>query len=324
MQRHSALRGARLVASVACVLAASLVLGGCGDGAGGGGSSGTAIASPSRTFVDTSRPTPQNGTAPGAPERTLVTQLWYLESPPRAAAACDRSGCGLVLLAHGFGGSTARLDSLGRALAGAGYVVAAPAFPLTNDHAPGPAPAIGDVVNQPGDLSFLVDRLLAASAERSDPLAGRVDGTRIGVVGHSLGGTTVLAWTRVPQTTDARVRAVVAVAPSVPLVLGFFGSAPLPSGPPTLLISGTDDMTVPHAQVRAFYDAILPAKAFLGIVGGHHSDVIENDPEPEAFVAPTEQSAVAFFDRFLGNTPWPLDSTLATLAAQGEEVASAF
>ncbi len=44
----------------------------------------------------------------------------------------------------------------------AGYVVAAPAFPLTSRNVPG-GPNAGDVLNQPADMSFLISSMIRAS-----------------------------------------------------------------------------------------------------------------------------------------------------------------
>ena len=60
-------------------------------------------------------------------------------------------------------------------LARAGFVVAAPVFPLCSAGAPG-GPEESDVINQPGDMSFVISSLLAVSSGgRRRPLAGLVD-----------------------------------------------------------------------------------------------------------------------------------------------------
>jgi len=87
-------------------------------------------------------------------------------------------------------------------------------------------------------------------------------------------------------------------------------------------VSGTEDEAVPHAVARSFYDSLAAPKAFLGVVGAHHSDLIENAPDPGAFIAPDERAQIAFFDAFLGDTRAELDQTLADLASEGQEVAS--
>src|SRR5215203_1306470 len=91
-----------------------------------------------------------------------------------------------------------RASSSGWGWADAGYVVAAPAFPHTNDENPPPY-LIEDVVNQPADISFGLDELLAR---------GLGDGNRVGVGGYSLGAETALAVGLHPRYADPRVRAV--------------------------------------------------------------------------------------------------------------------
>ena len=95
----------------------------------------------------------------------------------------------LVLLSHGTGGAGPTLAWLAETLAARGYVVAA-----VNHHGnTGAEPAYrleGFMVwwDRPRDLSLLIDKLLA------DPRFGpRIDASRIGVAGFSLGGYTTLA-----------------------------------------------------------------------------------------------------------------------------------
>src|SRR5262245_30298300 len=124
---------------VVAVWLAALLLS-CGDGDGGSTSPSSValneVLEEERTFIDASRPTRANGTAPASDQRTLVTRLWYAPIPV-AAPACDDRRCALAVLAHGWGGRTSRFDAIARALASHGYIVAAPTFPLTNEDAPG-------------------------------------------------------------------------------------------------------------------------------------------------------------------------------------------
>ncbi len=55
--------------------------------------------------------------------------------------------------------------------------------------APG-GPNVMDVVNQPADVSFLIDTLVQHSNTPEHLLAGMVDEARVGVTGISLGGMT--------------------------------------------------------------------------------------------------------------------------------------
>ncbi len=307
-------------------LAAVLMLGAvtwaaCGsDGSGPTSISPDQVLTLDQTLVDSSRATPPNNGYPGAPRRTLETRIWFAPEPLSGAPACDGSGCALILLAHGYGGSTARFDTIGRYLAAAGYIVAAPAFPLTNDQAPGGhIPGLADAVRQPGDLSFLIDSLGAIRA----PLEARIDIERIGVVGHSLGGATVLALTRRPCCTDPRIRASAVVAPVTALVEAFFGGYPEPAGPPLLVVNGREDPVVPPDVSRELYATVIGPRALLVLNAASHSDLIE-DFGPEELLAPTAELLRAHFDRHLGagrDRP-TLEDVLLDLGTEGNEVAS--
>lgn len=309
--------------AVATLVALAAVALGCGDGPGPSAEHvpAAAILAEERTLVDASRPTPPKSGFAGAASRTIATRLWYAPEPPRGSA-CGARGCALVVLAHGFGGATARFDAIARHLAGAGYVVAAPTFPLTNEAAPGGhLSGLADLVAQPGDVSFVIDELVGASGRAGDALSGRVDPERLGVVGHSLGGATVLALTRLPCCTDPRVDAVVAVAPASFLVEGLFGEKLAAAGPPTLSITGSEDRTVSSAVVRALHDALAPPRVFLGIPGAGHSDLIESSGAPAPVLEPTARACEAFFAAFLGGDRARLAAELDALAAEGQTVA---
>src|SRR5215469_452782 len=89
--------------------------------------------------------------------RPVTTYLWY---PPPSAGGGPWP---LVVFGHGFATTPFRYRRLLQAWAAAGYLVAAPVFPLGNAHAPG-GPDENDIVNQPRDMSFVITQLLAASA----------------------------------------------------------------------------------------------------------------------------------------------------------------
>jgi predicted dienelactone hydrolase len=83
------------------------------------------------------------------------------------------------VFSHGSGVSTpARYELLFNAWAAAGYVIAAPSYPLSSTSPPG---ASGDVVNQPADISFLISEMVRLGADPASPYAGLVDGERIAV-----------------------------------------------------------------------------------------------------------------------------------------------
>ena len=132
--------------------------------------------------------------------RPVTTHLWY---PP----AAEGSGpWPLLVFGHGFATTPFRYRRLLRSWAAAGYLVAAPVFPLENANAPG-GPDESDIVNQPRDMSFVITRLLAASASAQSPLHGLVDRKRIAVAGQSDGGETAFATAYERPWHDRRVRA---------------------------------------------------------------------------------------------------------------------
>lgn len=309
--------------SVATIVSMALLAVSCGDSATEPSATGPLeIVTEVRDLRDESRPTPPNGDFGGLPDRTVRIHLWYADSPPGDNPACRNGACGLVLVAHGFGGfATVGFDVVAGVLARAGYVVASVRFPLTNREAPGGYfTGIVDVVDQPGDLSFVVDRLLAASATRGDPLAGRIDPERIGTLGHSLGGVTALAQSRFDCCTDDRVGAVVLVGANLPAGEALFATTPLPVGPPTLLLSGTEDTLAPPELAPEFYAALTAPRTMVVLEGADHTDLILS---LDGAVSPTLETStrllVAYFNRYIGHRA-RLVETLRRLEAEGHQI----
>ncbi|AZE68271.1 Predicted dienelactone hydrolase [Pseudomonas synxantha] len=92
----------------------------------------------------------------------------------------------LVVLSHGYGGNWGKQAWLASALAQQGYIVAAVNHPGTTSQDRS-AHAAAQLWQRPQDLSRAIDALLAQPAS-----FGAVDNGRIAVVGHSLGGWTVM------------------------------------------------------------------------------------------------------------------------------------
>lgn len=159
---------------------------------------------------DNSRPTDANGDYAGSPVRQLAIKIWQpeLDAGQFAAAA---SGLPLVVYSHGFSGTMDDPLYLAEFLASYGYILVSMDFPLTNLGAPG-GPMVMDVINQPADISYVIDTLLGWNNDRHHPFYQRIDPERIGLVGHSLGGMTTVLASYHPRLRDQRVAAAVSLA----------------------------------------------------------------------------------------------------------------
>ena len=217
--------------------------------------------------------------------RPVTTYLWY---PPAA------SGSGpwpLVVFGHGFATTPFRYRRLLRAWAAAGYLVAAPVFPLGNANAPG-GPDESDIVNQPRDMSFVTTRLLAASASAGSPLHGLVERSRIAVAGQSDGAESAFAAAYERPWHDQRVRAAVILSGAE---LG--GHVQLVSHtPPLLATQGTADRINPPIYSLDLFHAVPRPKFLLLMRGAGHLPPYTN---PGSRLAAVERVSIAFLNHYL-------------------------
>ncbi len=223
------------------------------------------------TLVDGSRPTAPNGTYPGAPDRTLVTDVWYPaadgQNEPDAQLVPTGGAFPLIVRAHGFSAFKEDSRYLMRQLASWGYIVVAPDFPLSNLYAPGGA-VVSDVGEQARDLSFLIDTYVAANADSASFLFGRIDTDKIGALGHSLGGATVLVATYHGTIRDPRIDATIALSPLACVFLDDFFDA---SNVPLLIEHGTVDMITQYTSNGLTpYGYVNAPKYLLTYDGGTH------------------------------------------------------
>ena len=175
----------------------------------------------------------------------------------------------------------------------AGYVVAAPVFPLENANAPN-GPDESDLVNQPADMRFVISRMLAASSAGSGPLAGLLDPAQIAVSGQSDGGDTALAVAYNRYFRDPRVDAAVILSGAeLPGVGGF--TFP-PGSPPLLATQGTADTVNPPGFTNVFFEAARRPKYLLNLIGAEHLPPY-SDQQPQ--LAIVERVTIAFLDGYL-------------------------
>jgi dienelactone hydrolase len=247
-------------------------------------------------FVDQSRPTDPNGTYAGSPIRTLPVLIMYPATgtpgglskklSKTSAKPARRAGpFPLIVFSHGFTASgPAYGEVLLRRIAAHGYVVAAPTFPLSNRDAPG-GPKLLDYVNQPADVSFVIDKMLALNRQEG-PFHGLMDRKEIGAMGHSLGAITTLGVTYNSANADPRIKAAV---PLSGLQLPFPGGTWTWPRVPLLLVHGDKDGTVPYAGSTKSYANAKAPKFLLTLLGAPHTP----------FGAPYLDQIVRTIDNFL-------------------------
>ncbi len=196
----------------------------------------------------------------------------------------------LVVFGHGFSVTPAPYSLLLDAWTRAGYVVAAPIFPLENADAPG-GPNEQDLPNQPADMRVVISRMLAASRAGNGPFAGLLNPSRIAVAGQSDGGDTALAAAYDPSVRDRRLKAALILSGAEdPFAAAFALSA---AGPPLLAVQGSADAINPPEMTRAFFRSAPPPKFLLTLVGaGHQVPYTVAGPE----LRTVERATIAFLD----------------------------
>lgn len=228
-------------------------------------------------------------------DRTRVARFRTGAVRPRTLTTFVRyplSGGGpfpLIVFAHGFALTPGTYAGLLDAWAEAGYVVAAPVFPVEQAHAPG-GPSESDLLNEPGDIRFVISKLL------SGPLRGLVDPRHIAVAGQSDGGIAALAAAFGVRFRDPRIDAAVilsgAQAPGVR-----FDYAP---GRPLLAVQGTADTINAPVNTEAFFGAARRPKFLLLLLGAEHLPPYTTDARELGVV---ERATLAFLARYLRGAP---------------------
>jgi dienelactone hydrolase len=215
------------------------------------------------TFVDTSRPTvPVAG--PAAPSRTLETAIYRPDGWGRFP---------LIVFAHGIVGHPEKFTKLFSAWADAGFVVAAPAFPLTNSHAANPLGNAGDAVNQPADMSFVLDQVLAMNRRPGSRLFHAIDEREIGAGGLSLGGFTTYLLVYGECCRDNRIRA-------AEVLDGIEPGAVVDGHVPLYIGHADTDPLLPYAGARTTYDRAPSPVWLVTLHGASHASEWEDTVTP--------------------------------------------
>jgi predicted dienelactone hydrolase len=168
----------------------------------------------------------------------------------------------LVVYSHGSGGLRYIASYFTERLAAAGFVVVAPDHlgnTAVEEATKTESPPAVIAKERPADVHAVIDATLAATADPADPLSGAIDPKRIGVAGHSAGGSTALVTVsgREGVSADPRVRALVLMAPYVdPVTKSELAGIDVP----TMMISGTRDTTTPIRTQTERVWKLLPGR----------------------------------------------------------------
>jgi len=218
-------------------------------------------------WTDTSRPTMANHDFKGSGSRELKGRIWL---------PADREGAPypLVIYSHGYMSQYKEGDYLLDFLASHGYVAVSVDFPLSAGSAPGGA-TVADIANQAGDISFLIDQMLARSKQPDNMLHGTVDAERIAAAGLSLGGLTTELVGLDPKLRDPRVRAAISMAgPTEFFTADYFAGDNIPF----MYIGGTDDAIVPYQQNAEPLPNKYKNTVLVALQAGNHVGFIDLAP----------------------------------------------
>jgi alpha-beta hydrolase superfamily lysophospholipase len=219
------------------------------------------------TFVDGSRPTPAFEGYPGSPVRQIPVTIWY---PSDAGGPFP-----LVIFAPGYDATGSSYAALLSRIAAAGYVVAAPDYPLLSGQPAGPTDTVGWDDLAP-DTWFVTTEVLNLSSSGDPAIGGLIDANRIAVAGHSDGGAIAFNDGYTPFKLDPRVRAVVSYAAG----FQYYGWYQ-PNGRPVLHVLSDNDVYNPYPESIGWDRANLQdPKTVLSLWNASHEGPFTNASDP--------------------------------------------
>ena len=212
-----------------------------------------------------------------------------------------------MLFAHGYDVTPDFYAPLLERWAAAGYVVAAPVFPILSGSDGGASHV--DYEKTFGDASFVITQVLGLGG--GDPLAGLVDRDRIAAAGHSDGEVVSFGLGFLACCRDPRVKAVISMA-------GDLANADNPSvrdtGTPILHIMEVNDEYDPYPHSIQWDRDNLTAPRWMVSLRSSHVPPYTQPGDPAFELVST--ITVAYLDGTLKGHPERLDEVTSAVQAQ--------
>jgi dienelactone hydrolase len=227
-------------------------------------------------------------------ERSVLTLIRYPVARGSSGSWPAGGPFPLLMFAPGFQQCSDTYEHLLQSWASAGYVVASVDFPRT-DCLVGSAAYEPDLVNQPGDVSYALSRLLALNAQPHDFLSGRLNPDEVAATGQSDGGDTVAALAANTCCQDHRLKAVAVLSGAEwpPMPGPYFASG----APAMLFVQGNaDTINPPWTSVQLYRADRSTPRYYLDLYGADHMVPYAGDNPVERLVA---RITLAFFDRYV-------------------------
>ena len=219
--------------------------------------------------------------------------------PIRVYLPATKQAAPVVLFSHGLGGSCQNNPYLGKHWSARGYAVVFVQHPGSDESVwrgqrPGQIPmamkqaaSLENFMLRVADIPAVLDQLTLRHADEAHALRGRLDLTRVGMSGHSFGAVTTQAVSGQSllvggaRFTDPRIKAAVAMSPSLPAAGSAeraFGSVTLP----WLLMTGTKDVArIGAMTIGGDLDSRLGV--FPALPPGDKYELVLHDAEHGAF-----------------------------------------
>jgi dienelactone hydrolase len=227
-------------------------------------------------------------------ERSVLTVIRYPVARGSPGSWPAGGPFPLIMFAPGFMQCSSTYEDLLRSWVSAGYVVASVDFPRT-DCLVGSAAYEPDLVNQPGDVSYVLSRLLALNAQPHGFFSGRLNPHEIAATGQSDGGDTVAALAGNTCCKDHRLEAVAVLSGAEwpPMPGAYFAG----QAPPVLFVQGNaDTINPPWTSVQLYRADRASPRYYLDLYGADHMVPYTGDNPVERLVA---RITLAFFDRYI-------------------------